>query len=121
VIKRLSRLSGAALKNLFKAMVLIILVGVPFVLIKFYDPTLFNFITQGVGKHAAVFGFLRWGLIVFIITTWPFIVRRIGQYKGASSETIFYWKAEVFRIAAWLSIFELLICENLIAKLIHLL
>jgi hypothetical protein len=102
-------------------MVSIILIGVPFVLVRLYNPTLFNSITQDVRNHATVFGFLRWGLIVLIVSIWPFVVRMIGGYKEAPPEAIVYWKAEVFRIAAWLSIFELLICENMIGKLIHLL
>jgi hypothetical protein len=121
VIKRLSRLSRAALKNLFRVMVSIILIGAPLVLIRIYDPMLLDSITQDMSIHSAVFVFLRWGLIVLTIVAWPFIARTIGQYKGASSITIDYWKAENFRIVAWLIIFELLICENVIGKLIHLL
>jgi hypothetical protein len=121
VIKRISLLSRVELKNLFRAIVSVILIGVLFVLIRLYDPALFNSITQDVINHSTVFGLLRWGLIVFIIVIWPFIVHSIGKSKAARSETIAYWKAEVFRVAAWLSIFELLVCENMIGKLIHLL
>jgi hypothetical protein len=121
VINRISRSGKVGLKNLFRAIVSIILIGVPFVLVRLYNPTLFNSITQDVSNHSTVFGFLRWGLIVLIVLAWPFIARMIGQHTGAPQETIAYWKGEVFRIAAWLSIFELLICENMIGKLIHLL
>ena len=121
MIKHISRLSSVGLKNLLRTIVSIIVIGVPFVLIRLYDPILFNSITQYLSNHATDLSFLRWGLIIFIIMTWPAFVRITGRSKGASSDTIVYWKAEVFRIAAWLSIFELLVCENMISKLIHLL
>ncbi|MEO8401652.1 MAG: hypothetical protein ABI597_07640 [Gammaproteobacteria bacterium] len=96
----------------------IALIGLPLCLLKTYHPHAFYTLIQQVDRHAENLRIVRWSIIVLFISLWPWVIEFIGKKLTASREKIIYWKQQWLRIAMWIILFELLICENIIIKLI---
>ena len=117
IISRLRVFSG---KKLLRAIILITLIAVPCILIDQYFPWIFNHIILEINLHAIPLRLIRWAIILILVIFWPQIVGWISQQHNFSKEKTAYWQRERYHVALWLILFELLICENIIIKLIRL-
>jgi len=70
--------------------------------------------------YAIYFSLIRWGLIILTIFNWPQLIQCLA--KNTTNPAIFIgnWLPERLRIGAWLILFELLVCENIVNRLIKL-
>lgn len=78
-------------------------------------PDFINSITLAISDHAIFFRVIRWGVIICLAFSWRYFVRKIGL----PNEKTVYWQSKIILIVAWLILFELLICENIILEFIH--
>lgn len=108
------------LRGLFRAVIPLLLLSVSVVLVNAYNPSLLNFITAAINHHPISLCLVRWGALFMLITTWPYLAEKIGNRYNATPDQITQWKQERWRIGIWLILFELLINENLIGNMIHL-
>lgn len=99
----------------------IAVISIACILINVHDLMFLNYIMEWMNHNFAQFCFFRLGIIFCFILFWSFLVKKIGKSCGATPEQIVQWKNERWRIGAWLLLFELCICENLITKIIHFL
>lgn len=120
MITSVSRLCKGAVRNLFKLVISIALIGMPCILINQYKPDIINSITQQISHHVIIFGLIRWSIILLIFLGWPYFVRAIAHHYGSSEDEIAYWQAKRFHMTVWLILFDVLVCQNIIGKLIHL-
>jgi hypothetical protein len=62
--------------------------------------------------------FFRWIFVIIFYLAWPWLVKyRAGRYVWSKEKTN-CWLQQRIKIVTWLVIFEVLICENLLWKLI---
>jgi hypothetical protein len=120
VITKISRLFNVTIRNIFKTVILMALIGLPFILINQYNPKLLNFITEQIIQHILLFSLIRFGIIVLMALYWPYFVRAISHRYSLSLEETAYWQAKRFHIIMWIILFDVLICQNTIGKLIQL-
>ena len=73
-----------------------------------------------ISQHLGLFRFIRWNFLITFILFWPEWVVQVGIAMNAAPEKIVRWKVEVYRIAMWLIILELVFSENLVMRLINL-
>jgi hypothetical protein len=111
----------AGARNFLRIALPLLSISILCALINAYDPELINYITEAIRDHPAAYCFFRWGTLSCFILCWPYIALKIGQRSQATPEQILSWRKEVWRIGIWLILVELLVCENLINKAIHLL
>lgn len=121
MINIISRLKKISVKNLFQTIIIMLTVSAALILINCYFPDFFNFTIQKLNQHTWLFRAIRWSMILVLLFCWPILVKAICQRYKIPLEKIAILQQEKYRIALWLILFELLICENLIVKLIHLL
>jgi hypothetical protein len=76
---------------------------------------------NSVKEHASNFRLFRWGIIGSVFLLWPYLVACMGKNSSATAEHIAHMKRERFRILGWLILFEIVVCENFIGKLIQVL
>jgi hypothetical protein len=96
------------------------LIGLVFVLISRYNPSVVNTITEQINHHVIIFCLIRFGIILSIASIWPYFVCAISNRSGFSLEEIAYWQSKRFHMIMWLIVFDVLICQNIIGKLIRL-
>jgi hypothetical protein len=110
-------------KVLFKAnkFILVCVVVACLLFIASFHLTLLDTFTNNVKEYAINFRLFRWGIIGSVFLVWPSLVACIGKSSSATAEQITHMKRERFRIIAWLILFETIVCENFIGKLIQLL
>lgn len=117
IIHKISRLFFAGMRIATP----LLLIGALCALVNIYDPACLNSITTAIKHHPMEYRLFRWGALCAFILCWPYIVLKIGQHRGVTLEQISHWRKETWRIGLWLIMIELLVCENLISKTIHLL
>lgn len=83
-----------------------------------YCPEFVNCTMQLIRNHTFALRIVRWLLILAMWVLWPNLVTMLGKWYHASSEKIQYWYEQRIKIILWLALFELLICENVVVKLI---
>jgi hypothetical protein len=120
VVISLSQLCKSAMRSILKLIISLALISTPCILIYQYERNLVNSITQKITQHAIVFCLIRFGIIVLITMLWPYVVRTISYRHRLISDEITYWKAKKFHLLIWLALFDLLVCQNIIGKLINL-
>ena len=72
-----------------------------------------------VEQHALSLTLFRWSLIMMFFVLWPVLVQakaKLEQWTEAKKQ---YWIQQRWSLLLWLSIFEVLICENGIQHFIH--
>ena len=74
-----------------------------------------------ISHHTFIFMCFRWLLILGVFLLWQLILSRIGMRHGWPPEKIQFWHNQRFKIIVWLMLFELMLCDNLLLKAIHLL
>ncbi len=84
-------------------------------------PACFNSIIALTQYHCTSYLLFRWAVLCIFVLSWPSIVLKMGQRFKATPEQISYWRQERGRIALWLIMVELVVCDNLVFKTIHLL
>lgn len=62
---------------------------------------------------------IRWGIMSAFILAWPYLIELIGKKTNMPVDVMTRWKTERIRIAIWLIVFDLLIAENLIFRLMN--
>lgn len=115
----ITKLIKIGLKKILLSSALVLLVSLPLMLIAVYYPVSFDKLVASVNKHDVLLGVARWSIVLLFILFWPPLVGWIGKHYQTPIEKNNYWKNETYRIAIWLILFELLICENIILKLFH--
>jgi hypothetical protein len=80
-----------------------------------------NDITLNIINYESLFRMIRWMIIFLIVLSWRYVIRKLGNKYLLSEEKIVYWQSKAIHIGIWLIIFELLICENILFKVIQLL
>lgn len=109
------------LKNILTIIIYIFLGMLPFLIIINLYPSSFNRFMRIIELHDWVFRLIRWGLIALLVLIWPKIIDIIGSHLNFTPQKIIYWKQQTCRIAMWLIIFEAIVVENIVGKLIYLL
>lgn len=117
IIHTISRLFFAGMRIAIP----LLFVGFLCAFIHIHDPTLLKSITEATKHHSMEYRLLRCGILCSFILCWPYIILKIGQHRKATSEKILQWRKETWRMGLWLIMVELLVCEDLISKTIHLL
>ena len=117
----LSQLCIAAMRNLFQMLIFITLIAVLCILINQYHQAFFKSITEGITHHSIIFRFIRWGVILLIACFWSYFALLMGRHHDVTLDKVIYWQRERFCVVMWLILFELLVCENIVGKFIHLL
>lgn len=69
-------------------------------------------------QHSLIFTLFRWALIGLFVGYWPVFIKHQARKHLWNSEKTSFWLAQRYRIAGWLIIFELMVCENLLLLLI---
>jgi hypothetical protein len=121
VVNKISRLFFARTQSFLQIAMPLLFISILFILINRYDPAFLNSIIEKLTQHPIEYCLFRWGILCFFVLCWPYIVLKIGQRWGATPEQILHWRKEAWRLGVWLIIIELLVCENLVSKIIHLL
>lgn len=78
-----------------------------------------NDITVNIINHEALFRMIRGMIILLIVLSWRYVIRKLGNHYLLSEEKIVYWQSQAIHIGIWLIIFELLVCENILFKVIQ--
>lgn len=97
----------------------VLLITVPLVWLQLGHPQQFQSIIQIIAHHPTLWTAFRWMLIAILCGGWPYFIQHYAQKYTWSSEKTAFWLAQRYRLCAWLIIFELLVCENLLQKLIN--
>jgi hypothetical protein len=95
-----------------------LLLAIPLVWIQFHDPHRLLLLNGILSHYVLFFTLFRWSLIMLIVLLWPIFIQHYGLKKHWKYEETQFWLMQRFRIAGWLVVFELLVCENLFLTLI---
>jgi hypothetical protein len=101
-----------------KISVFMILLICPIVILGSIYPQVFRNTQRFLLENTLFLIGIRWSLILTLTLTWQIWIYKIAnkyQWSGAKRR---FWLAQRFRITGWLIVFELLICENILAVLI---
>lgn len=104
-------------KYFFKFLVLIIgmlVITMPFALFQMLYPHQAHSLSFILSHHPYFFISIRWIFIALLVGFWPMLIDYYAKKQQWSRERTHFWLSQRFRIAGWLIIFELLICENLL-------
>lgn len=108
-------------KSIYKLLVIslgLLLITTPFIWLQLSHPQQFSTIAHIVAQSSTLFTVFRWVMIALFIGGWPYFIRQIAKNKKWHKEKTMVWLSKRFRVSAWLIIFELLVCENLLLTLI---
>ena len=75
--------------------------------------------SQFIFVHVWQLRLIRWSLILSFIFAWNPILNFLNLKRFISFDAYEFWKTKRIYIAFWLIIFEVLICENILFKLIE--
>lgn len=75
-----------------------------------------NFI---ITQNQVYFTLFRWIVLVIFYFIWPWLVQRRSEQCAWTEQKTEFWLQKRFRVIGWLAIFEILVCENIIGKIIH--
>jgi hypothetical protein len=120
MIKKISGLFWTGARRFLRIGIPLTLIGITGMLINIYDPAILDFTTKAIREHSTSYLLFRWGVICSFILCWPYLVTKFGHRWEAAPELILHWRNETWRIAFWLILIEIIVCENLIGKSIHL-
>jgi hypothetical protein len=105
-----------SIRNSVYLLTMIVVVSAPFLILASLHPATYQQLINEVKSNAWVLRLIRWILISIFVYLWPYLLKTVATRKGAIAEVRF--SGERIRIALWLILFELLICENWIVYLI---
>jgi hypothetical protein len=80
----------------------------------------FQYLTHIIAQYPTLWTVLRWILIALMFGGWPNFIHYYAQKYRWENEKKQFWLSQRYRISAWLIIFELLICQNILFSLIKL-
>lgn len=104
------------LKLLF-LMVSVLLLAIPLVWLQIHQPSQLHSLNLIFSQHSVFFIIFRCILIGVFLIFWPKIARYFANKQQWPKERIDFWLQQKFRIAGWLIVFELVVCENLLLTL----
>ena len=104
------------IKLLFITVSMLIL-SAPLVWLQIYYPHQVHSLNRFIAENFWEFSAMRSLLIAGVFMMWPVFIRRFAKNHDWTEEKIKFWLTQRFRITAWLIIFELLVCENLLFHL----
>lgn len=110
----LARVCVVTAKNVLLAVVVLSLLALSCFLIGKHDKQFLDTITELLNEHTLFLCLFRLSLILLFVLCWPKIIRFLSRQNNPA------WQRERWRVLSWLIVFELLVCENLLGKLIHL-
>jgi hypothetical protein len=113
------RLFKNYLFRFLKTTVLMLLLISPLVIFRMYDPQSFVSLQSTVSEHVMFFRILRWLFIIAFIANWHVWVKLLARKQQWSETRKNFWLSQRWRIGAWLIVFELLICENVLSVFFH--
>ncbi len=91
---------------------------IPFFWLQISHPQKLHTVAAFLTRLSTLWTVLRWSLIIAFIGGWPRFIRYYAKKNEWMSEKTQFWLAQRFRISAWLIIFELLVCENILLVLL---
>ncbi len=108
-------------KKYFQKLLLItvslLLFIVSFMWLQLHSPHRFHSVAIIFSQYTLFFTIFRWVLIVILVIVWPIFIRYLANKQQWPAEKMHFWLQQKLRIAGWLIIFELLVCENLLLAL----
>lgn len=110
----LARVCAVTAKNVLLVVVVLFLLALSCFWIGKHDKQFLDTITELLSEHTLFLCLFRLSLIFLFVLCWPKIIRVMSRHNNLA------WQRERWRILSWLIVFELLVCENLLGKLIHL-
>lgn len=107
------------LKRILVLFLVLLGVGALILLLGAFCSEFLNTTILAISRHSWPLRFIRWAMILGFFLHWPTFATWVGTRSNASNEQIVYWRAERMRLTVWLILFELIICENIMMKLIQ--
>ena len=108
-------------KSFFKFLALFSILwacALPVVWLHFYYPHATATIFHIVAQNTLFFTLFRWLLIGSAVLFWPHFIASLAKKKQWKTEEEAFWQQQRWRIAGWLIIVEVLVCENGVLHLI---
>lgn len=68
--------------------------------------------------YQAIFLLIRWMLIMTLGVSWHKLITYVGKKQAWPTQKIQLWQQQHLRIIVWLTLFELILCENLPLKIL---
>lgn len=120
MIKIIAKMFAVSLRNLFSKMLYLAVIALFCTLVELYCKNCFKTVMQAVINYSLMLCCIRWIMIITIAIFWPYVVRKVCIYYQVSDVIVNCWQEKRLYMVAWLIIFELLVCENSIIKIIQL-
>ena len=95
----------------------VLLIATPFAWLQLHHPQTMHSLSAFFAQYVVFFIAFRWLFIILFVSYWSVFVRYYAKKQQWSQEKTEFWLAQRFRIAGWMIIFELLVCENLLMTL----
>jgi hypothetical protein len=73
-----------------------------------------NFI---ITQNQVYFTVFRWIVLIIFYLAWPWLVQKRSDQCAWTERKTEFWLQQKFRVMMWLIVFEILICENILWKL----
>ena len=74
-----------------------------------------------IAQNSFLFMGFRWLVIALVFIFWRSFVHCVGIRRHWPDERIKFWQSQRFKITLWLTLFELVLCDSLLLKLVHML
>lgn len=97
---------------------IMLIIAVPFAWLHLRYPRYFDSLEHIFAHYSSIFTLFRWSLIGLFILSWPILVKNCAKKKQWQVEKQQFWLLQRFRVAGWLIIIELLLCEHWLLILI---
>lgn len=105
------------LKLLFITVSMLIL-SAPLVLLQIYYPKAAHSVSGFVMGHFWVFTLLRLLLIAGVFVIWPVFVERFAKSHEWTDAKTQFWLSQRYRVTGWMVIIEILVCQNILLRLL---
>lgn len=109
------------LSQLFIWLAFMLMVMAPVAWLSFTHPAYSQSLHRIISQNEIFFISFRFLMILIICCTWSWFIRYRAKNCHWKAEKTKFWLHQRFKITLWLIIFEVLICENLLATFIHFL
>ena len=95
-----------------------LLITSPFVFLDMKYPHTFNSLNIIISQKTAIFTIMRFLVIGLTFLVWQSVIRFLAKQYNWDNFYTNYWIKKRFNIICWLLVFELLVCDNILLKII---